>query len=72
MKQETTLKAIFGLPGILGLILIILKLCKVIAWPWGVVLIPIWLPLFIFALATVAFVAICLLKPGKTFDDIEE
>lgn len=34
-----------GLPGLLGLIFIVLKLCKVINWSWVWVLSPFWISL---------------------------
>ena len=36
-----------GFFGLLQLILITLKLCKILEWSWGVVLIPTWIFLFI-------------------------
>lgn len=39
-----------SLAGILGLIFITLKLCKVIDWSWLWVLCPFWIPLCIWAL----------------------
>lgn len=32
-----------GIPGVLLIIFIVLKLCKLINWPWWVVLSPLWL-----------------------------
>lgn len=36
--------------GLLGLIFIVLKLCKVISWSWLWVLSPFWIPLAIIAI----------------------
>ena len=33
-----------GFCGLLTIVFIVLKLCGVIAWPWGWVLSPIWIP----------------------------
>jgi hypothetical protein len=34
-----------GFGGLLTIVLITLKLCKVIAWSWWLVLLPVWAPL---------------------------
>lgn len=34
-----------GIPAILGIVFIILKLCGVVAWSWLWVLAPFWIPL---------------------------
>lgn len=34
-----------GVPAVLGIVFITLKLCGVIHWSWGLVLAPFWLPL---------------------------
>lgn len=46
-----------GFWGILQLILITLKLCKVITWSWWLVLIPFWVGLVI----TIAIIAIIII-----------
>ena len=43
MEQETTNNGI-GLGGVLLIVFITLKLCKVITWSWWWVLAPIWMP----------------------------
>jgi hypothetical protein len=48
-----------GFAGLLAILFITLKLCHVIAWPWWVVLAPIW---GVLALAVVVFVFIVVLK----------
>lgn len=35
-----------GFLGVLQIVFIVLKLCKVIDWAWGLVLIPLWIYLF--------------------------
>lgn len=39
-----------GLPGLLGIIFIVLKLIGKIAWPWVWVLSPFWISLFIYVI----------------------
>ena len=49
-----------GVSGLLGVVFIVLKLCKVIAWSWWWVLAPFWIPMAIYAdIALVLF--ICML-----------
>lgn len=43
MEQKASCS--IGLPGLLGLIFIVLKLCKVIDWSWVWVLSPFWIGL---------------------------
>ena len=45
-----------GLPIVLFLIFLVLKLCDVIAWSWWWVTAPLWIPLAVFA----AFFFFCL------------
>jgi phosphoglycerol transferase MdoB-like AlkP superfamily enzyme len=49
--------------GVLAIMLIILKLAGVIDWSWWIVLIPIWLPLALFAvvISIVGSVALAIL-----------
>lgn len=53
MSDRKATTASFPLLGILGIVFITLKLCKVIAWSWWWVLAPFWVP---FAIALVIFV----------------
>ena len=39
-----------GISSTIGVVFIILKLCKVIAWPWLWVLCPFWIPLAVIVL----------------------
>ena len=45
MKNENSNRTTIGFTGLLTLIFITLKLCKVITWSWAWVLSPIWIPL---------------------------
>lgn len=50
-----------GFIGLLQLAFIVLKLCNVIKWSWGVVLIPLWIDLGILALALLFYLAVYLI-----------
>jgi len=56
MKEntKTTVQGSFPVLGVLGLIFITLKLCKVIAWSWWWVLAPFWGP----AVLVIAFMLV--------------
>lgn len=47
-----------GFLEVLGLIFIVLKLCKVINWPWIWVLAPIWISIIIVIALVIAFVIV--------------
>lgn len=47
---------------VLQLILITLKLCKVIAWPWWLVLLPIWIGVGLTVILIVIIVIAAILK----------
>lgn len=42
-NNKTTVKGGIGFPGLLAIVFIVLKLCKVISWSWLWVLSPIWI-----------------------------
>ncbi len=44
MKNESN-NTVMGFCGLLTIVFIVLKLCKVISWSWIWVLSPIWIPL---------------------------
>ena len=56
MDNKSTSSGGIGLCGLLAIVFIILKLCKVIAWPWLWVLAPLWIP--------AAIILLCLLILG--------
>jgi hypothetical protein len=58
MGNSTTTTYGVGLPGLLTVAFVVLKLCGVIGWTWWWVLAPIWLPLTLFFL--VSFIAIAI------------
>lgn len=45
MDKKVTINVGGIIPGLLGVAFVILKLCKVIAWPWIWVVAPFWIPL---------------------------
>ena len=56
--METKINLNFGWLDLLGIIFIVLKLCKVITWPWVWVLCPIWISLIIVAIMIIAILII--------------
>ena len=52
-----------GWCGVLTIVFVVLKLCKVIAWSWWWVLSPIWIPLAV----VVAVVVVALIVIGVLF-----
>lgn len=57
MKNTTTSSSGIGLPGLLTLVFVTLKLCHVIEWSWWWVLAPTWITASFFVL----FLAVCLI-----------
>ena len=53
-----------GFFGLLQLILITLKLCKILEWSWGVVLIPTWLGLFVTLVALGPWILLIIANKG--------
>lgn len=51
-----------GVTGLLGIAFVVLKLCKVISWPWVWVLSPFWIPLVIVFLVFIIALIICFKK----------
>lgn len=56
MRTDKTVNLSFDFFGILTLIFITLKLCKVINWSWWWVLAPTWIPCSIIALVVVIII----------------
>ena len=61
MNNSTASQSI-GLPGILGVVFIVLKLTGVIHWSWWWVLAPFWLG---FAVATFFVMVVLILAAGR-------
>lgn len=59
-SSNVTYKGV-GFIGLLQLAFIVLKLCNVIKWSWGVVLIPLWIDLGILALVLLFYLAVYLI-----------
>ncbi len=57
MDNQNTSSGGIGFCGLLTIVFIILKLCKVIAWSWLWVLAPIWIPVAL-VLAILVIIAI--------------
>lgn len=49
-----------GVPGLLLVAFVVLKLCKVIDWDWMWVLAPAWIPLVVALGALVIYAVICI------------
>jgi len=58
MDNKITINVGGIVPALLGVAFVILKLCKVIAWPWVWVLAPFWIPL---ALSLIIIIILALL-----------
>ena len=57
MKDNKTKSTSGGFCGLLTIVFIVLKLCKIIDWSWCWVLAPLWIPLAI----TIMFLVISLI-----------
>lgn len=60
-KPVVVNKSGVGFCGLLTLVFIILKLCKVIAWSWVWVLAPLWIPLGIAIVFLIVAIVIAML-----------
>lgn len=62
MKNESNSGATGGIGfcGVLTIVFIVLKLCKVITWSWLWVLAPVWIPAAIAVLILVIYVLVSL------------
>lgn len=54
-----------GIGGLLAIVFIVLKLCKVISWSWWWVLSPVWIPLSIAAFLGVVYIGITIYGKRK-------
>ena len=62
----------FGVASVLGIVFVVLKLCKVISWSWWIVTCPFWIPLLIllFLFAGIGLIiAEAFQTTGKTMAD---
>ena len=60
-NSNTNTSGGIGFTGMLAIVFIVLKLCKVIAWSWLWVLSPIWIPISIFLAIIVIVIVIKLI-----------
>lgn len=51
-----------GFFGVLTIVFIVLKLCKVISWSWAWVLAPVWIPLTLLFIAIVIYTIVLIIK----------
>ena len=56
-KTTTVYPGGLGFGGVLMIVFLVLKLCRIIAWSWWWVMSPLWIPAAIF----LTFAAFCLL-----------
>lgn len=54
-----------GVPGLLGITFVVLKLCGVINWPWLWVLAPFWIPLTIVLVVLLGFGGFLMLRNNR-------
>ena len=59
MKNNKTTSTSGGFCGLLTIVFIVLKLCKIIDWSWCWILAPLWIPL---AIATVLLAILLIIK----------
>jgi hypothetical protein len=59
LKQMRRDRSRLGLPTILTLIFVVLKLCKVIEWSWIWVLSPLWISIILYLLVFLIIYLIC-------------
>lgn len=63
MSEKSTSSGGIGFAGLLTLIFIVLKLCKVISWKWVWVLSPLWIvALLVVLLFVILFIQECIKK----------
>jgi hypothetical protein len=53
-----------GLPGLLFVLFLALKLCGVVAWPWVWVCAPLWVPLALWSLCALAIGVLAIFTAG--------
>ena len=62
MSSKSSSSAGLGLPGVLGIVFIVLKLVHVIDWSWWWVLSPFWISISIWILVVAIIGAVALAK----------
>lgn len=62
MSKEESKSGGIGFLGLLTIVFIVLKLCKVIAWSWWWVLAPIWIPVAVFLLVVLVLGIVSMLS----------
>ncbi len=65
MSKEVTVRGGIGLPALLGVVFIVLRLCNIINWSWWWVLAPFWIPLAL-AIVIILIVVVIAAATGRT------
>ena len=71
MSKEVTVRGGIGLPALLVVVFIILRLCNVINWSWWWILAPIWIPVAIFIICIIVMIIAAATGRGDILDDID-
>ena len=72
MDKQNTSSGGISFFGLLAIVFITLKLCKVITWSWVWVLMPIWIWFAIGAVALVAYIVYAIYQAKKSKRKMEE
>lgn len=62
--STTSTSSGFGLPTVLFVVFLVLKLTEVIAWSWWWVTAPLWIPVVMFLVALIAFGVVAFVGAG--------
>ena len=65
VKSSSSAKGGVGFAGLLTIVFIVLKLCHVIDWSWGMVLAPLWITVIIWLLIFALFLGACIWADRK-------
>ena len=71
MSKEVTVRGGIGLPALLGVVFIILRLCNVINWSWWRVLAPFWIPVAIAIICIIVTIIVAAIGRSDIFDDLD-
>jgi len=65
MSKESSTSGGIGFAGLLTIVFMVLKLCKVIDWSWWYVTMPLWLPAIIVIVILVIYFLLMIAKGNK-------
>lgn len=71
MSKEVTVRGGIGLPALLGVVFIILRLCNVINWSWWWVLAPFWILVAIAIICIIVTIIVAAIGRGNILDDFD-